>query len=124
MVTAVDIDSQNIVKFAASVGDKLKVCAPGHYLPAPKPTDVPADQYLNGFILSDTNIGSFEGESGRCIFYRHERSGLQIIRYISTGLGDVEFYAVVEGIVVHDHASVYQGGPAYATYYALTEEGT
>jgi len=118
----VELDSQNIIKFTASVGDKLKICAPGHHLPAPKPSDVEADNYLNGFILSDDNIGVFEGESGRCIFYRHNRSGLQIIRYVSTGLGDTEFYAVIEGIVVHDHASVYQGGPAYATYYAQVEE--
>jgi len=122
--TAVDIDSQNIIKFAASVGDKIKICAPSHHLPAPKPTDIPEDRYLNGFILFDRYIGAFEGSSGRCIFYRHNKSGLQVIKYISTGLGDVEFYAVVEGITVHSHASVYQGGPAYATYYAEVEEGT
>ena len=52
------------------------------------------------------------------VYYEHERSGRQVIRYLSHGLIDVTLYMMVQGIEVHDHASVYQGGPAYATYWA------
>jgi len=121
----IDVDSQNITKFTASVGDKIKICAPAHHLPAGKPDNIKADQFSNGFILYYPNIGAFESGAGaRCVFYRHNRSGVQIIKYVSVGLGTTEFYAIVDGIVVHTHASVYQGGPAYATYYAEVEEGT
>jgi len=120
----IDIDSQNIVRFTASIGDKIKICAPAHHLPiSTKPDNVEADQFSNGFVLYYPNIGSFESGAGaRCVYYRHKRSGAQIIKYISVGLGTTEFYAIVDGIIVHDHASVYQGGPAYATYYAEVEE--
>ena len=117
-----EVDSQNITKFTASVGDKVKICAPAHHPPISKPDGVEASQFLNGFILIYPDIGSFEGSSGRCIYYKHNRSGQQILKYVSAGLGYTEFYAIIDGITVHDHASVYQGGPAYATYYAQVEE--
>jgi len=120
-----DVDSQNVFKFTASVGDKVKICSPAHYPPAPRTEATPAAQYSNGFILYYPDIGAFESGAGaRCVYYRHKRSGTQIIKYISIGLGTVEFYAVIEGIVVHDHASIPQGGPAFATYYAEIEEAT
>lgn len=122
-----NIDSQNTVSFALSVGDKVKLCAPVNYLPVSFPTGdaYDAKYYLNGFIILDQGIGEFEGTpagSNLCVYYRHNKSGRQIIQYSSASLGETTFYAILEGITVHDHASIPQGGPAYATYWAETRE--
>jgi len=71
------------------------------------------DQKLGKFIrLNDVN-----SKSG-FVYYEHLESGRQIIRYKSQTLTTVLFYIVVQGVQIHDHASIYQGGPAFATYYA------
>lgn len=123
----INIDSQNTVSFALSVGDKVKLCAPVNYLPVTFPSGADYDEkyYLNGFILLDQGLGEFEGApsgSNLCVYYRHKKSGRQIIQYSSGSLGETTFYAILEGITVHDHASIPQGGPAYATYWAETRE--
>jgi len=120
-----NVDSQNVVSFTLSVGDKVKLCAPVHYPPVTFPSGYDANYYLNGFIVLDQGIGKFEGVppgSNLCVYYRHQKSGRQIIQYSSDALGDTTFYAILEGITVHDHASVPQGGPAYATYWAEARE--
>ena len=123
----INVDSQNVVSFALSVGDKVKLCAPVNYPPVRFPTDAEYDPkyYLNGFIILDKDIGEFEsmpGGSNLCVYYKHNKSGRQIIQYSSEGLGETTFYAVVDAITIHDHASVPQGGPAFATYYAELPE--
>ena len=123
----INVDSSNVVSFALNVGDKVKICAPINYPPATFPTNVTYDPkyYLNGFIVLDQELGEFQGipdGSNLCVYYMHNKSGRQIIQYSSDGLGETTFYAVVEAITVHDHASVPQGGPAFATYYAELPE--
>lgn len=130
MVTAptdVNVDSQNVVSFALSVGDRVKLCAPVNYLPVtfPEGAEYDAKYYLNGFIVLDQVLGEFEGSptgSNLCVYYRHKKSGRQIIQYSSDALGQNTFYAILEGITIHDHASIPQGGPAFATYWAETRE--
>lgn len=119
----INVDSQNVVSFALSVGDKVKLRAPVNYLPVKFP-DLPEydpKYYLNGFIVLDKEIGEFEGTpdgSNLCVYYKHKKSGRQIIQYSSEGLGEITFYAIMDAITIHDHASIPQGGPAFATYYA------
>ncbi|KKN58608.1 hypothetical protein LCGC14_0550270 [marine sediment metagenome] len=126
----INLDSANTMEFTVSVGDLIKLCSPPTYLPIPftsKQSD--REQYRNGFIILKPDLGKFEGASGNsCVKYRHTKSGRQVIQYTSQKLGEKHFYAIVSGITIHDHASVAQGGPAFATYFAdvpseQTEEG-
>jgi len=125
-LNGIDIDSQNVVSFTMNVGDRVKLCAPANYPPVVFPTNDDSYDpiyYLNGFIVVDQSLGEFEGTpdgSNMCVYYRHNSSGRQIIQYSSEALGQVTFYAILEGIVVHDHASIPQGGPAFATYWSET----
>ena len=125
--STVNVDSQNVISFALSVGDKIKLCAPVNYPPVTFPTnpEYAPEYYLRGFIVLNKELGQFEGSpdgSNLCVYYKHKKSGRQIIQYSSVGLGETTFYAIVEAITVHDHASIPQGGPAFATYYAELPE--
>ena len=132
-----DIGNQNVTTFVANIGDVIKVCRPLGYpffprgaTDADKEAHTPTETSAYGFHILDSDLGKFTrlGELSSdtaCVYYLHEKSGRQIIRYIASGaIVQTEFYAIIQGITIHDHASVYTGGPAYATYYAeLPEEG-
>jgi len=120
-----EFQSDNVTTTICAVGDKLKVCRPLGYKPVTWEESADSKIYLNGFRILYPEIGEFEGKadsSGNCIYYKHLKSGRQVIEFVSTDLGDNYFYVTLEGIVVHDHASIPQGGPAYATYYSEPEE--
>jgi hypothetical protein len=124
MANGEDVTISNL-NFTCKVGDLLKISRPGCYPPVDFPSDADTTQYLNGFYVMYPEIGEFEGNIGNsAVFYRHKTSGRQIIEYLSDGLGKYKFRVVLEGVVVHDHASIHTGGPAFATYYAIvpTEE--
>ena len=124
-VSNINLNSENIIRFTCSVGDKLKICQPISYPPVDFAEDADPDHYLAGFIVLDQTLGKFDGMadgSNMCVYYVHEYSGQQIIQYSSKGLGSKQFYLVLDGMTVHDHASIPQGGPAYATYYAQSPE--
>lgn len=124
--------SNSTPTFVASVGDTIKINRPVGYPPYPhdaRPeTSSPNESEAWGFKIGDTKLGKFvrtgevNWDSG-FVYYKHEKSGRQVIEYISNGLQIVSFYIIVSGIQVHDHASIYQGGPAFATYYAETPRG-
>lgn len=77
---------------------------------------------VNGFRILYPELGQFidsstdEGKSW--VKYQHQKSGQQVIEFISHDLGVHTFTCVIQGISVHDHASIPMGGPAYATYYS------
>ena len=125
--TEINLDSENIVEFTVSVGDTIKLCPPPSYPPMSF-TNTDTGKYLKGFLIMRPDLGKFTGSLGDCVKYKHDKSGKQIIQFASRGLGEKYFYAIVSGITVHDHASIAQGGPAFATYFAdvpaeQTEEG-
>ncbi len=124
----INLDGENVIEFVVTIGDLLQLCPPVAYPPVPFTSEQEglSKQYKNGFIILKPELGEFVGEDGDCVKYRHKKSGKQIIQFASQGLGEKYIYAVVAGITVHDHASIAQGGPAYATYYAdvPTEEGS
>jgi len=113
-------DNIKIFNFACRVGDKIKITRPLGYPPIEFTGDnYDPKYYLNGFVIKYQNLGEFEGGIDEtAVYYRHKVPGRQIIEYVSNGLGQYRFQAVLEGITVHDHSSVYTGGPAFATYYA------
>jgi len=121
----INLDGENVVKFTTRVGDTIQLCPPIAY---PAYSDVVGAKEALGFVLLDKNLGDFEGKadgSNMCVKYKHKISGKQIIQYISAGLGEKSFYVILDGIQVHDHGSIFQGGPAFATYYAeAVPEGT
>ncbi len=119
----VNLDSENIVEFTVSIGDKIRLCPPiaqpAIEFTADQLSEKP-DHRLKGFTILNDKLGEFTGEDGDCVIYYHTKSGRQIIQYNSMGIGYKVYYAIVDGIIVHDHASIHEGGPAFATYYAET----
>lgn len=120
------LGSSNVTTFTANVGDTVKIYRPIGYPPYPHDSEpeepVKSDYECLGFVVMDENLGKFINYnnlsySDGYVFYKHEKSGKQTIKYTSHAIMDIIFYITVQGIVVHDHASVPQGGPAYATYY-------
>jgi hypothetical protein len=116
-------DSQNVVTFTIGVGDTVRLCPPVNYLPVSFPEDpekYDPNYFLNGFIVLDHSLGKLSVATGSnmCVYYTHNKSGRQIIQYCSDSLGLRNFYAILEGVVVHKHDSIAQGGPAFATYWS------
>ncbi len=128
VVDEISIDSENMVKFTIKVGDTVQLCPPIAYPPFEFTGDgVTADYYRNGFVILDQELGKFQTDppGNMCVSYKHEISGKQIIQYVSRALGEKVFYVVLDGVQIHDHGSIFQGGPAFATYFAEgTPEGT
>jgi len=130
-MTDLRLNSPNVTTFTASVDDVIKITRPVGYpaYPAGKePADPTTSEYeAYGFKILDQSLGKFVRldevtlKSGY-IYYKHTKSGRQILRYKSKSITDVLFYIIVQGVQVHDHASIYQGGPAFATYWAETRE--
>jgi hypothetical protein len=128
-------DKDNISYFSVSVGDTVRICRPLGFMPwrGNKPSTMPApgDYYQYGFTVMNRDIGKFidkMSENSYCVKYKQLKSGKQIIRYDAGGAltKDMSLYIILQPVIVHDHASVHQGGPAYATYYAEVpqEEGS
>ncbi|MHA2218198.1 MAG: hypothetical protein ACXACY_19855 [Candidatus Hodarchaeales archaeon] len=121
----VRLSSPNVTNFAMNVGDKITVFRPvGYpYFPAAKlPEEVKTATSCLGFRLKNPELGEFTDFNDVTyalgyVFYQHNRQGQQIISYTSHLMYDVTFYLVIDGLLIHDHQSVYTGGPAYATYY-------
>jgi hypothetical protein len=126
-MTDLRLNSPNVTTFTASIGDIIKITRPvGYpaYAPGKAPANPPSGDYeAYGFKILDQNLGRFirlketKLKSG-FVYYEHLKSGRQIIRYKAQTLTKILFYIIVQGIQIHDHASIYQGGPAFATYYA------
>lgn len=126
-MTDLRLNSPNVTTFTASIGDVIKITRPvGYpvYAPGKTPLEVPSGEYeAYGFKILDQKLGRFIRldevtlKSG-FVYYEHLESGRQIIKYKSKSIRDTLLYIIVQGIQIHDHASIYQGGPAFATYYA------
>jgi len=125
----VRIGSPNVTTFAANVGDKITIFRPvgyPYYPPDKLPEEVKTATECLGFRLRDEDLGEFTDfddisyELGYVI-YQHNKQGQQIISYTSHIMYDTTFYLIIQGLLIHDHASVYTGGPAYATYYTEKE---
>jgi len=117
-----DEDKMGVVTGRCLPGDKLKICHSPFYN---KPAE-DRENEVNGFSLQDTLLGRLEidDENVDCVYYYHDNSGVQVIKF-REGRANVVGALTLEGIAVHDHATVAAGGPAYATYYSSPqEEGT
>lgn len=122
------MNQTEVVYFTISVGDSVKICPLVPDPPALNDTD--RSDSVRGFKLLYPSLGELQVDEDTdiCVIYKHNKSGKQIIEYPTAGLSNVVFYAVLTGMLVHDHASIYEGGPAFATYFTevnvnRTEEG-
>ena len=70
---------------------------------------------IKGFGLDDPSVGSIESAGPIGVVYTHAAPEKNSIYFFAlTGeMGQVDIVAVP----VHDHSSIVQGGPAYATYF-------
>lgn len=113
--------SPNTTYFSCKVDDKIRIYRPVGYKGIGFTTTLDNKIYRQGFEILYPNLGEFTDDSGddaeTWVVYHHKRSGIQKIKFVSLELGTYEFYFVLQGVIVHDHASVYMGGPAFATYY-------
>lgn len=118
-------DNQNAVA-GCTVGQTLKLYRPIGYKGITFSEGTNAKEARNGFILSQPNLGEFTDASTddakSWVLYKHNKSGKQVVQFISNELGYHTFSLVIQGIQVHDHASIAMGGPAFATYF--TEPST
>jgi hypothetical protein len=128
----------NVTTVSCIVNDRIMLLRPNYKgikfkydaTPGADPkSSVHPSYYRYGFRILFPEIGKFIGDSGDSnnvnesldsrshVIYLHEKSGEQVIEFITTELGTFSFYVVIKGITVHDHASIVMGGPAYATYF-------
>jgi len=114
-----DEDEPGVITGRCLPGDKIKICHSPFYN---KPAD-DLENEMNGFSLQDDTLGRLEidGENVDCVYYYHDKSGIQVIKF-REGRSSVMGSLTLEGIAVHDHATVTAGGPAYATYYSGPQE--
>lgn len=106
--------------FDCSVGEVIELCHSKEY------AGVEADGYVRGFRMTNSNLGELRERPGsnkwNCVEYQHLKVGTQIIEFIED-MGNRRSTIEINGSMpIHDHSSIPQGGPAYATYYAEIEE--
>ena len=120
MATIYDMTDKSQTVISCRVGDTVLLTRPLYYKGIEQ-GDNPKET-INGFRIIYPELGEFvdystdEGKSW--VKYQHNKSGQQIIEFVSHDLGVTTFSCIIQGVTVHDHASVDMGGPAYATYYS------
>lgn len=108
--------------FSMHVGGTAKICHSTFFKGVDYESEDPnASKYLQkGYRITYRNLGEFIDDSElewNCVMYKHLKSGKQIIEFVED-LAHRKSYLVMQGVLVHDHASIDMGGPAYATYYS------
>lgn len=100
------------------VGERVRIC---HNLFHQGVDD--ADK-VRGFRLSNDEIGELSevSDSWNCVNYFQKNAGVQVIEFIEDMSRNVSYIQISGNLQVHDHASIPQGGPAYATYYSEIED--
>lgn len=69
---------------------------------------------INGFGLENLVVGSLDS-AGDAVIYTHKYPDKNSIYFfaLTSEMGQIDIVAVP----IHDHSSIVQGGPAYATYF-------
>lgn len=100
------------------LGDTVKICH-SLYFKGADDSDL-----VKGFRVADTDMGDLttNAENWNCVNYIHKRAGTQVVEFTEDMFRRRSYIQVSGNIPLHDHASVPQGGPAYATYYSEIED--
>jgi len=119
VINEYDEETPGVVTGKCLPGDKIKICHSPFYN---KPVE-DLENEVNGFSLQDDTLGRLEKdeENVDCVYYYHDEAGVQVIKF-REGRANIIGSLTLEGIVVHDHAAVTAGGPAFATYYSEPQE--
>jgi len=117
--------------FFVTVGGVIKICHSNFFHGIAFSSNDPSQikHMQKGFRIVYKALGEFVDDATlewNCVLYKHLKSGKQIIEF-TEDVANRKSYLVMQGITVHDHASIPMGGPAYATYYSeptvpITEE--
>lgn len=72
---------------------------------------------INGFGLEDGTVGELKPADSNefAVVYTHKRPEKNYIYFFAL-TGEMGVISVV-AVPIHDHSSIVQGGPAYATYF-------
>jgi len=106
--------------FSIVVGGSVKICHSEFFNGIAFDTTTEAKYAQKGYRIVYKPLGEFIEDGTldwKCVKYKHNKSGKQIIEF-TEDLSNRKSYLVMQGVVVHDHASISMGGPAYATYYS------
>lgn len=102
-----------------SVGDTVRICHSKHF------RGIEASELTRGFRLSNPDLGELTDtgvDEWNCVNYIHKYPGKQVVEFIEAQARRRSYIEISGSIRIHDHASIPQGGPAYATYYSEIEE--
>ena len=100
-----------------AVGDTVKVCH------SKFKRGLQNEYLFNGFRLSNPDLGELKiSDEWRCVYYKHNKSGKQIIEFIDSLTRSRDYIEISGSIRIHDHASIPEGGPAFATYFSEIED--
>jgi len=116
--------SANTAYFSCIVEDYVKIIRPEGFRGVVYNSGLDSKVFQYGFEVMYPKLGelisknSADSTQQSWVIYHHKKSGQQVIKLTSDYLGTNEFFFVLRGITIHDHASIYMGGPAFATYYS------
>ena len=74
-------------------------------------------ELVNGFLLEDTDVGKIAAsdKNALSIIYTHMKPAENTIWWFA--LTQEQSFINIISVPIHDHSSVFQGGPAYGTYF-------
>lgn len=76
---------------------------------------------VNGWIVEDGAVGILEAnESKPSVIYIHKKPEKNVL-YFFNHRGAVASAVYVVSVPIHDHSSIVQGGPGFATYFTDDE---
>lgn len=115
------IDNQGslgITVFECTVGDTIEVCHSKLVMAHE------GEDRVRGFKMSEPDMGNLveNSDKSNCVDYTHTKAGKQVLEFKERYLSKLSYIEIAGSIRVHDHSSIPQGGPAYATYYSEIEE--
>ena len=76
---------------------------------------------VNGWVVEDSDVGLIEADQGKpAVLYTHKKPEKNAL-YFFNQRGSLKSAVYVVSVPIHDHSSIVQGGPAYATYFSDDE---
>ena len=76
---------------------------------------------VNGWIVEDSDVGSIEADPGKpAVLYTHKKPEKNSLFFFDHR-GSLKSAVYIVTVPIHDHSSIVQGGPAYATYFSDDE---
>lgn len=78
-------------------------------------------EVVNGWIVEDSKVGSIEPNGTKpSVIYTHKKPEKNALHFFDYK-GALGCSVYIVAVPIHDHSSIVQGGPAYATYFSDDE---